>query len=147
MIKLKPVREMSEIQYVQDVIEKHHSNPKGLWTVEDEPHRPQLNQFFILNSKDEIIGITSYQRFSNTLAILQKHIILPGHRALGYGSASIELVEQDAFLKGITKVAAYVLEDNRSMIRAMNDNNYKVEGYLRDHFAPGLGCYVFGKVL
>lgn len=147
MIKLKEVREMSEIQYVQDVIDKHHSTPKGLWTVEDDPHRPQLYQFFILNGQDEIIGITSYQRFSNTLAILQKHIILPGHRALGYGSAAIELVEQDAFLKGIMKMSAYVLEENRSMIRAMNDNNYKVEGYLRDHFAPGLGCYVFGKVL
>lgn len=147
MIKLKPVREMSEIQYVQDIIEKHHSNPTGLWTVEDEPHRPQLNQFFIINEKEEIVGITSYQRFSNTLAILQKHIILPGYRALGYGSATIELVEQDAYLKGIMKVAAYVLEENKSMIRVMHDNNYKIEGYLRDHFAPGLGCYVFGKVL
>lgn len=150
MIKLKPVREMSEIQYVQDIIEKHHSNPKGLWTVEDEPHRPQLNQFFIVNDfsgEEKVIGITSYQRFSNTLAVLQKHIILPEYRGLGYGSVTIELVEQDAYLKGIMKLAAYVLEENRSMIRAMNDNNYKVEGYLRDHFAPGLGCYVFGKVL
>lgn len=150
MIKLKPVREMSEIQHVQDIIEKHHSNPKGLWTVEDEPHRPQLNQFFIVNDfsgEEKIIGITSYQRFSNTLAVLQKHIILPEFRGLGYGSVTIELVEQDAYLKGIMKLAAYVLEENKPMQRAMLDNNYKVEGYLRDHFAPGLGCYVYGKVL
>jgi len=150
MIKLKPVREMSEFQYVEEIISKFHSNPKGLWTVEDNLHRPQLSQFFIVTDstgEEKIIGITSYQRFSNTLAILQKHIILPEYRGLGYGSVTIDLVEQDAYLKGISKMAAYVLEENRSMIRAMNDNNYKTEGYLRDHFGSGLGCYVFGKML
>jgi RimJ/RimL family protein N-acetyltransferase len=150
MIKLKPVREMSEFQQVEDIISKFHSNPKGLWTIEDSLQRPQLNLFFIVNdwdNKDTIIGVTSYQRFSNTLAILQKHIIVPEYRGLGYGSITIELVEQDAYLKGITKLAAYVLEKNRGMIKVMHDNNFRNEGYLRNHFGPDLGCYVFGKEL
>lgn len=150
MIKLKPVREMSEYQYVEEIIKNFHSNPKGLWTIEDSLQRPQLNLFFIVNDfegSDKIIGVTSYQRFSNTLGILQKHIILPEFRGLGYGSITIDLVEQDAFLKGIEKMAAYVLENNKSMQRAMLDNNYKVEGYLRNHFGENLGCYVYGKAL
>lgn len=146
MIKIERVQERN-YPNVEKFIKKYHSNPEWLWTIEDDMKRPNLKQFSIKTEDDKLVGITSFQRFSNTLGILQKHIIRPKYRGLGYSKKALELIEKYAADSGIYKMAAYVLDKNDVMKNQLLKAGYVIEGHLKDHFDDGLGCFVFGKKL
>lgn len=145
-LKLLPQRPCKEYSEVSKFIDEFHSNPDWLWTIEDTLKRPNLRQFLI-QWDDDLIGITSWQRFSNTLAILQKHIMHPNAQGRGWGKQALELVEKDAKAEGILKMSAYVLETNYGMVQLLLKAGYTMEGHLKKHFHPNLGCYIFGKDL
>lgn len=146
MVKLERAFPTSDPS-IEEFLRVHYDKPGWLWTIEDDLNRPNLYQFKILNKAGDMVGVTAYQRFSTNLGILQKHVIDSAQRGKGIGLEALALIEEFAKDKGISKLCGYVLEDNTPSLAMMLKAGFKIEGHLRDHFAPGVGCYVVGKLI
>lgn len=141
--------------WLKNFVAKHHSTPAHLLnSVEDSWDRSRLHIYEILdldshfqNEGAEPIGITSFQMITNHLAVRQKTIINKDYRRMGIGSKVLEMLEEEMRRFGVGKVISHVFDFNLPMIALLTKKGYKVEGYLRDHHAPGYHEYVISKWL
>ncbi len=96
---------------------------------------------------DEQIGITGYVSKTPTLAETVKTTIFSAHRGRGLGQRLSQAIEDECRRRGIRKVMTTIFSSNHAMIAIKLKQGYTIEGYHRDHEAPGFHEYSLGKVL
>ncbi len=93
------------------------------------------------------IGITGYVVKTPTLAETVKTTVFDDYRGQGLGQRLSQAIEDECRRSGIRKVMTTIFSSNHAMIAIKLKQGYTIEGYHRDHEAPGFHEYSLGKVL
>ena len=148
-ISLQPdkLEDATMYETIKFLYQNHHSTPKELLKNE-LPEATYLLAFLETGrSVAPMIGFTSYKNITNTLYMTERTIICPEYRGKGYGKAlSLEL---ESYLKklGAHKICCEVLSFNKKMLNIKLDQGYVIEGFMRNHDAPGVDQYFLSKEL
>lgn len=93
------------------------------------------------------VGIVSYKVVTPHLVDLQRTMIAIEHRGKGYAKELGVLIEEEIRSNGFGKIMMSCYSTNTAIIRLKLGEGYVVEGFLRNHYAPGKHDYIFGKEL
>lgn len=136
------------IQWLNPFIKENHSTPPELIRTSDSWNRPNIHVYAVTDKEtDELIGINCLRQVTKHLVIMEKTIVSKKHRGKGYGRDLIKLAEAKTKGLGAGKLAFHVFTFNKPMIKLVKSMDYKREGTLKNHEAPGIHEHVFGKLL
>ena len=93
------------------------------------------------------IGITGYSLKTPTLAETIKTTIFEEHRGKGLGKFLSLEIEEECKRIGVKKVISTIYSFNHMMVAIKLKQGYIIEGFHRDHEAPGYHEYSLGKIL
>ncbi len=93
------------------------------------------------------LGITGYIIKTPTLAETVKTTVFHDYRGQGVGQSLSQAIEEECRRCGIRKVMTTIFSSNHAMISIKLKQGYTIEGYHRDHEAPGFHEYSLGKIL
>ena len=92
------------------------------------------------------IGITGYSLKTPTLAETVKTTIFLDYRGKGFGKYLSQEIEEECKRIGVKKVISTIYSFNHSMVAIKLKQGYIIEGFHRDHEAPGYHEYSLGKI-
>jgi RimJ/RimL family protein N-acetyltransferase len=139
------VQERAEAEELYSVIQKYFT--KSPWPPSVEKIMTSGVHYFRAMLDGNQFGITGYTFKTPTLAETVKTTVFEEFQGKGLGKELSTAIEKECLNRGIKKVMTTIYHFNHNMIRIKLKQGYTIEGYHRDHEAPGFHEYSLGKVL
>ena len=136
--------EKEDAEIIYDLLMKHHNTPEHVLPTVDEILEGDT-QYYILQDDDELIGLSAFRAFSNTVAEQRHTFIVEEHRRKGHGASLNKRMEQLMKKQGIQKIICFIYVWNKANICLKIKNDFVFEGKLND---PGEDeYYILGKII
>jgi RimJ/RimL family protein N-acetyltransferase len=147
MMELKELDKTNKAE-VQLFVEKVNANyAKVAYPPTLNSIQQSSNTYFWAIIDNNYIGTTGYSLKTPTLAESIKTVVFAEFRGKGFGKILSQMIEDHCRSIGIKKIMTTIYSYNYDMIAIKLKQGYTIEGFHKDHEAPGFDEYSLGKLL
>lgn len=147
MIKLVPydLQNEQDVSHLFEVIKEYFSS-SPFPPSKEKIKNGDVKYFRAMNDQLQI-GISGYVSKTPALVETVKTTVFKDFQGSGFGKALSDAIENECKRAGFKKVMTTIFHFNHTMISIKLAQGYVIEGFHRDHEAPGFHEYSLGKVL